>query len=622
MTPPQTHPRPDAGDGSTDTDDAAVDDGRSDGAKPTGAATNDGRSPADAAAALLDPLAIGRDDHLNAPAFVVRGDEVADALTLLRDRAGFDHCSCVTAQQYASRYETIYHLRTYEDPTEEVSVVVPAAAADPETDSGAAAFTTADWHEREAYDLFGIRYRDHPDLRRILLPETWQGHPLSRDYDGDQSQIVPLTESERLRGDALDPASTGGVGADTGGAEADTDGAEADAGGGGTDAIGAGTDATGGGTETMMINLGPHHPATHGVLHLKALLDGETVVDVEPDIGYIHRCEEQMAQSGTYRRQIMPYPDRWDWGGGGLLNEWAYARAAEDLAGVDVPDYAQVVRTLGAELSRVLSHLLAVGTYALDVIGEFTAAFMYAIRERERVQSLLEDLTGQRLMFNYLRLGGVVWGLPQPREAWLDDVRAFAADLPERVAEFRDLLTENEIIQLRTVDTGVLPADVARDYGCTGPVARGSGIDYDLRRDDPYGWYDELDWDVVTREAGDNFARLSVRLGELEESARIVTQCADLLADWPEDERTVQSNVPRTLRPDADAEIYRTVEAAKGELGVYIRSDGTETPARFKIRGPSFSNLQALPEMARGESVADLIATVGSLDTIMGEVDR
>ncbi len=602
MTPPQTHPRPDVGDGSTDANDVATDDAGPDDSGPGDASLAAGRAPTDAAAALMDPLAIDRDDHLNAPAFVVRGDEVADALALLRDRAGFDHCSCVTAQQYASRYETIYHLRTYDDPTEEVSVVVPAATADPETESGATTFTTANWHEREAYDLLGIRYRDHPDLRRILLPETWQGHPLSRDYDGDQSQVVPLTESERLSGDALDPGSTGGVDSDSTG--------------------GVDSDSTGGGTETMMINLGPHHPATHGVLHLKALLDGETVVDVEPDIGYIHRCEEQMAQRGTYRRQIMPYPDRWDWGGGGLLNEWAYARAAEDLAGVDVPDYAQVVRTLGAELSRVLSHLLAVGTYALDVIGEFTAAFMYAIQERERVQSLLEDLTGQRLMFNYLRLGGVVWDLPQPREEWLDDVREFAAELPERVAEFRDLLTGNEIIQLRTVDTGVLPADVARDYGCTGPVARGSGVDYDLRRDDPYGWYDELDWGVVTREAGDNFARLSVRLGELEESARILTQCADLLADWPAADRTVQSNVPRTLRPDADAEIYRTVEAAKGELGVYIRSDGTESPARFKIRGPSFSNLQALPEMARGESVADLIATVGSLDTIMGEVDR
>ncbi|SFH67568.1 NADH-quinone oxidoreductase subunit C/D, partial [Halorubrum aquaticum] len=441
---------------------------------------------------------------------------------------------------------------------------------------------TADWHEREAYDLIGIEYDDHPDLRRILLPETWQGHPLSLDYDEDRPQIVTLSENEPVEPGA----------------------------------------STATGSDTMLLNVGPHHPATHGVLHLQVTLDGEDVLDVEPDIGYIHRCEEQMAQSGTYRHQIMPYPDRWDWGGGGLLNEWAYARAAEDLADVEVPEYAQVVRTMAAEFSRILSHMLAMGAYALDVIGDFTATFMYAIQERERVQEVLEDLTGQRLMFNYFRLGGVVWDLPEPREAFLSEIREYLDGLPRRLEEYHDLLTRNEIIQLRTIDTGVLPPEVAKEYGCTGPVLRGSGVDYDLRRDDPYGYYDELDWDVVTEDGCDNYSRLLVRMREVEESARIIEQCVDLLEDWPEDERNIQANVPRTLRPDDDTEIYRAVEAAKGELGIYIRSDGTDEPARFKIRGPSFSNLQALPEMANGESIPDLIATLGSLDTIMGEVDR
>jgi NADH-quinone oxidoreductase subunit C/D len=329
-----------------------------------------------------------------------------------------------------------------------------------------------------------------------------------------------------------------------------------------------------------------------------------------------------MAQSGTYRHQIMPYPDRWDWGGGGLLNEWAYARAAETLADVEVPEYAQVVRTMAAELSRILSHLLAVGAYALDVIGDFTATFMYAITDRERVQDLLEDLTGQRLMFNYFRLGGVAWDLPEPREAFFEKTRDFLDEIPARLEEYHDLLTSNEIIQLRTIDTGRLDPEVARSYGCTGPVARGSGIDYDVRRDDPYGYYDELDWDVVTEDGCDNYARLLVRMREVEESAKIIDQCLDLLEDWPDDERTVQSNVPRTLKPEADTEVYTSVEAAKGELGIYIRADGTDSPARFKIRGGSFSNLQALPEMAEGEYVPDLIASLGSLDTIMGEVDR
>jgi NADH-quinone oxidoreductase subunit C/D len=318
----------------------------------------------------------------------------------------------------------------------------------------------------------------------------------------------------------------------------------------------------------------------------------------------------------------MPYPDRWDWGGAGLLNEWAYARTAEDLVDIEVPDYAQVIRTMGGELSRILSHLLAVGTYGLDVSGEFNVTFMYAITDREKVQDILEDLTGQRLMFNYLRLGGVAWDLPEPREEFFGKVRDLVDWVPRRMEEYHNLLTTNEVLQVRTVGTGVLDRDVAKEYGCTGPVGRASGVDYDLRRDDPYGYYPNLDWDITTEDAGDNYARLLVRLGEIEQSARIIEQCVDLLEDWPEEDRQVQANVPRTIKPPADAEIYRAVEAAKGELGIYIRSDGSQKPARFKIRGPSFSHLSALPEMAEGEYVADLIATLGSLDTIMGEVDR
>ncbi len=542
--------------------------------------------PAESALAdILAPIAdkiIGQETHRNAPAARISPRDVPAVLSTLKNESGLDHLSCVTAQQYADRYETIYHLRSYDDPTQEASIVVPTDSERPRSTSGSEVFQTAAWHEREAFDLVGINYEDHPDLRRILLPETWQGHPLSLGYDQTQPQIVPLREQD---GSAHALASEGRG-------------------------------------ETMFINIGPHHPATHGVMHLKLTLEGEQVAAVEPDIGYIHRCEEQMAQTCTYRHQIMPYPDRWDWSGGGLCNEWAYARAAEALADIEVPAYAQVIRTLSAELSRILAHMLAIGAYALDISGDFTATFMYAITERERVQNILEDLTGQRLMFNYFRLGGVAWDLPESREAFLDRVRSYLDGLPERLTDIHNLLTNNEIIQARTVDTGILPAKIAKNYGCTGPVARGSGIDYDLRRDDPYGYYDRLDWDVITEPHGDNYSRLLVRIQEVEESAKIIEQCVDLLAEWPDDDRTVQSNVPRTIRPADDAEGYWAVEAAKGELGIYIRADGSEKPARFKIRGPSFSNLQALPAMAVGEHVPDLIATLGSLDTIMGEVDR
>ncbi|QCC58108.1 NADH-quinone oxidoreductase subunit D [Natrinema thermotolerans] len=532
--------------------------------------------------ALIGDRALARDDHLNAPGFVVRPDDVQSVLSDLRDEAGFDHLANLTAQQYADRYESIYHLRKYADPTQEVSVVVPTTTDDPVSQSAEPVFRTADWHEREAFDLVGIDYEGHPDPRRILLPETWQGHPLSEDYNQEKPQLVTLSEhANPVQPDHHDDES-----------------------------------------DTMFLNIGPHHPATHGVLHIETVLDGETVVDVDPDIGYLHRCEEQMCQQGTYRHQIMPYPDRWDYVSAGLLNEWAYARTAEDLADIDVPEYAQVIRTMGAELCRIASHMLALATFALDVYGDFTAIFQYGMRDREVVQDILEDLTGQRLMFNYFRLGGVAWDLPEPREEFIEKTRDFLDGLPAKVDEYHDLLTGNEIFQVRTHDTGILEPEVAKQYGCTGPVARGSGIDYDLRRDDPYGYYDNLEWDVVTEDGCDNYSRVLVRMQEVEESAKIIEQCLDLLEDWPEDERTVQSNVPRTLKPDADTEIYRSVEGAKGELGIYIRSDGTDKPGRFKIRSPCFHNLSALPEMSEGEYIPDLIASLGSLDIVLGEVDR
>ena len=536
----------------------------------------------DEIAALLDELVVGREEHINAPGFVIRPDDVQETLRRLRDEAGFDHLSCVTAEEREDRYESIYHLTSYDDRQREASVVVPTPKDDPASQTAEPVFRTADWHEREAYDLIGIDYEGHPDLRRILLPDTWQGHPLSQNYDQDRPQIVTLKEWENPLAD---------------------DHREEEG-------------------DTMYVNIGPHHPATHGVLHVKTVLDGEQVVDVDPDIGYLHRCEEQMCQTKTYRHQIMPYPDRWNYASSGLLNEWAYARTAEDLNDIDVPEYAQVIRTLGAEFCRIASHMLAVGTFALDVYGDFTAIFMYAMRDREKVQNVLEELTGQRMMFNYFRLGGVVWDLPEPREDFFELIRDFLDDLPEALEEYHDLITSNEILQARTIDTGVLPPEVAKSYGATGPVARGSGIDYDLRRDDPYGYYDELEWDVVTEDGSDNFSRLLVRLREVEESAKIIEQCVDLLEDWPEDERTIQSNVPRTLRPDDDTEIYRAVEAAKGELGIYIRADGTEKPGRFKIRSPCFSNLQTLPEMSNGEYIPDMVASLGSLDIVLGEVDR
>ena len=539
----------------------------------------------DALEEALGDSVVDRETHHNAEAFVVRGDAVQDALSTLKSE-GFDHLASVSAQELEDRYESIYHLRQYDDAQAEVSVVVPTPRNDPSHESAAPVFSTANWHEREAYDLVGMNYEGHPDLRRILLPQTWQGHPLSKDYDQDKPQIVALEKHKNPIEEDME------------------------------------VETTGDDLDTMFLNIGPHHPATHGVLHLKTVLDGEQVADVEPDIGYLHRCQEQMCQNSTYRHQIMPYPDRWDYTPAGILNEWAYARAIEDLADIEVPYYAQVIRTMAAELTRISAHLLAVATFGLDIVGDFAAVFMYAMRDRDVVMDIMEDLTGQRMMYNYLRLGGVVWDLPEPREEFFEKVRLFLEDLPEKTDEYHNVLTQNELFQMRTVNTGYLAPEIAKDYGATGPVGRASGIDYDLRRDDPYGIYDELDWDVITREGGDNYARLMVRMREVEESAKIIEQCINILEDMDEDERELQSNVPRSLKPDPGQEIYRAVEGAKGELGIYIRTDGTEKPARFKIRGPSFVNLSSLQEMAEGELISDLIATIGSLDIVLAEVDR
>ncbi|MEF8887733.1 MAG: NADH-quinone oxidoreductase subunit C, partial [Haloarculaceae archaeon] len=282
--------------------------------QPDAGVTPEGDLDYDELADLLGERVLDREEHVNAEGFVIRPDEVEETLSTLRTEAGFDHCSCVTAQDYQDRYETIYHLKKYDDPTQELSVVVPTTRDDPTSESAAGVYDTANWQEREAFDLVGVDYEGHPDPRRILLPETWQGHPLSQDYNQDKPQIVPLREHANPVEERTDVPQE---------------------------------------SDTMFINIGPHHPATHGVLHIKTTLDGEQVADVDPDVGYLHRCEEQMCQQSTYRHQIMPYPDRWDYISAGILNEWAYARAAEDLADLDVPEYAQVIRTMSAEMCRI-----------------------------------------------------------------------------------------------------------------------------------------------------------------------------------------------------------------------------------------------------------------------------
>ncbi len=531
---------------------------------------------------------LGIEEHRNAPAILANPSRIDEVLAVLKEN-GYNHLSSISAVEYNNRFESVYHLRRITDDPEdfdEINVVAMTDKEEPEIKTVSHIYKGANWHEREAYDLMGIRYKDHPDLRRILLPETWEGHPLRENYDIDQPQFTALSQYANPIEEQY---------------EIDKDEGELD---------------------TMFVNVGPHHPATHGVLHLKTVLDGEVVVDVEPDIGYLHRCEEYLCERLNYKYQIMPYPDRWDYVSCGLLNEMAYARCIEELADIEVPEYANIIRTMGMELSRMCGHLLALGTYALDTYGELNVIFMYAMKDREILFDILEDLTGQRQMFNYLRLGGVAYDLPEPREEWFEKVWDYLDQVPGKMDEFYSLLVDQELLMKRTKGVGVLEPEDAINYGVTGPVLRGSGVEYDLRKIDPYGYYENLDFEVVTDDGCDNFSRLLVRLGEIEQSAYLVEQCLEILEDWGEDEGEIRTKVPRSVTPPEDTQNYTAVEAAKGELGIHIVSDGSESPHRFKIRSPCFCNLSAFSEMTEGEYLADMVATLGSLDLVFGEVDR
>ncbi len=368
-------------------------------------------------------------------------------------------------------------------------------------------------------------------------------------------------------------------------------------------------------TDEMIINMGPQHPSTHGVLRLEIVVDGEIIVDVIPHIGYLHRCFEKHAEHMTNYQQVIPYADRMDYVAS-MCMDLGYAVAVERLMKIEVPERVEYIRVIMAELQRIASHLIAVGTYGIDA-GAFTP-FLYAFRDRELILDLFEMTCGARLLYNYIWVGGVSHDLP-PK--FIDKAKAFCAYFKPRIKEFNDLLTFNKIFVKRTANVGVLPRDVAINYACSGPMLRGSGVNWDLRRDDPYSVYHKLEWEVQVGKGevgavGDCWDRHIVRMREMEESVRIVEQA---LAAIPSG--NVQSAIPKRIRPD-HGEIYVRTESPRGELGFYVVSDGTASPYRIKARSPAFVNLSVIPEIARGAMLADLVLIVGSIDIVLGEVDR
>lgn len=362
-------------------------------------------------------------------------------------------------------------------------------------------------------------------------------------------------------------------------------------------------------TERMVLNMGPQHPSTHGVLRVIIELDGEEVVAAESVVGYLHRGIEKLAEHRRYNA-VGTLMDRGDYTSG-IMNELAFALAAEKLMEVEVPRRAQWLRVLMSELNRIASHLVWYGTFGLDAGG--MGQFLYAVRDREVLLDILEDITGQRMMFNYVRPGGVVADITTTA---VPKIRAFLATIDMHLDEHEALLGGNEIFQARTKGVGVIDRETALAFGLTGANLRASGLGFDVRRDRPYAAYDEMHFDVPVAEEGDCFARYLVRMGEMRQAVRMVRQCIEGL---PEGEHTAK--VPKVIRPPA-GEAYAAVESPRGELGVHLVSDGTENPYRMRYRPPALYALQAAEAILPGNLIADAVVALGSVDVVLGEIDR
>ncbi len=364
------------------------------------------------------------------------------------------------------------------------------------------------------------------------------------------------------------------------------------------------------GADILEVAMGPHHPSTHGVFRMDLKLDGETVVDLKPIFGYLHRNHEKIAEDITYPMS-MPFTDRLDYLCG-MTNNWAYALSAEKLIEIEVPERAEYIRVIVGELTRLVNHCLLIGFFIND-LGALGTPLLYALREREKILDLFEILSGARMMVNYIRFGGVRCDLPH---GWLGECKRIVDAFPAFLDEFETLLAGNEIIITRSQNVGVLTKEEAINFSITGPMLRACGVNYDIRKVDKYGIYGRFDFKVPIGAHGDCYDRFMIRMLEMRESVKILKQA---IRDLPEGE--IMGNAPKIFRPAA-GEAYGRIEAPKGELGFYLISDGTPNPYRFKVRPPSFINLTALRHMCVGHKVADAVIILGSIDIVLGEVDR
>jgi NADH-quinone oxidoreductase subunit C/D len=530
---------------------------------------------------------------------------------LLVDLTSVDRSILGVEPRFATVYE-LYSIPYNHSLRLEVPLPWNGATEMPRCPSVTRIWPTANWHEREVYDLMGIEFTGHPWLRRILMPDNWVGCPLRKDYPLGGEPVYFSSDRDNPRFSHLGRQIMEGPSYPSELPE-DVD------------------------SEThLVINMGPQHPATHGVLRLAVELDGERIVSVNPDVGYLHSGFEKTGENKRYEKFI-PYTDRMDYLAA-MNNNLAYVLTVEKLLGIGVPPRAQYIRVILAELQRIASHLFWIATHAHDVSGTIHSLLMYCLRDREWILDIFEMFCGARLTTTGMSVGGLRKDIPG---AFPDAVRAFLDDFQGRLKDYEAMLTRNPIWLSRLKGIGVLKAEDAIALGVTGPMLRAGGVPFDLRKARPYSSYDHFDFDIPTATEADSYARYQVRMREMEQSLRIVAQALDRLPEGPfvtEDRKVAPP--PREEIDDSMeslihhfklytegykppvGEVYGMAENPKGILGFYLVSDGSAIPYRLHIRGSSFVNLQATDLMAKGHLLSDLVTIIGSIDVVLGDVDR
>ena len=492
-----------------------------------------------------------------------------------------------------------------------VTLKARADKGNPQVPSLSSVWPGADFQEREVWDLYGVRFDGHPNLKRILMWEGFEGHPMRKDYlepyyEGP-GKIFPSRwkEGHHQRAEERVPFADNvkyPKGFDPSGWTVPKEEF--------SPVTSQSLQPLEG--DTLVVNLGPQHPSTHGVFRMKVRVDGERILALEPVMGYMHRNHEKIGERNTYL-MIFPYTDRLDYICS-MGNNFGYAVAVEKLLGVKPPERAEYIRVIMAELTRVLNHFWSIG-FLLNDLGAFFTPALYALEERELILDLFEMASGSRMMCNYLRFGGVAADLP---EEFLPFCNSLVNDrLPKAIEQLDRYLTRNEILLNRCRGVGVLPRDAAIAFSAAGPVLRGSGVQYDVRRAEPYSIYDRFDFKIPTFPEGDVYARYRIRIAEMWESLKILKQA---LKELPGGEIQAGKKLWNIRVPAGEA--YGRVENPKGELGFYVVSDGTDHPYRYHVRAPSFINLTALELMCKGHMVADVVAILGSIDIVLGETDR